>query len=168
MSICKTCHISFTPKAGTKGIYHSYQCYWDDLKGKPIAIDNFGRTPWNKGKKGVQKGFWAGKKRPEISAMKLGKKRPEISGKNNKNWKGDEAKYAAIHMWLRGNFGFPDTCEHCGKSGLTGKKIHWANVSGEYKRERGDWLRLCVPCHFTFDEQHLRERDYHGRFVQTI
>ena len=33
-----------------------------------------------------------------------------------------------------------------------GKKMyHWANISKSYKRNRNDWLRLCVPCHMKYD-----------------
>lgn len=64
-------------------------------------------------------------------------------------WKGDQASYAAIHMWVRYHFGKPGHCENCG---TTEKRMyHWANISREYKRERTDWLRLCVPCHKSHD-----------------
>lgn len=42
-----------------------------------MSLSRKGRIPWNKGKKGVQKGYWAGKKRPEIS------------GENNYQWISD-------------------------------------------------------------------------------
>lgn len=50
-----------------------------------MSLSRKGRIPWNKGKKGVQKGHWAGKKRPEIS------------GENNYQWIADRTlikKYA--------------------------------------------------------------------------
>jgi len=25
--------------------------------------------------------------------------------------------------------------------------IHWHNISGEYKRDVSDWIRLCAKCH---------------------
>lgn len=81
----------------------------------------------------------------------LGKKRPEQAEENNPNWKGDMVGYHGLHFWVRKHLGKPDACEHCGKSGLTGKKIHWANKSGKYLRKITDWLRLCVSCHKTFD-----------------
>jgi hypothetical protein len=66
-------------------------------------------------------------------------------------WKGDEANYRSKHQWIVNHFGQPTVCEHCKKEGLTGHKIHWANKSHEYKRNREDWLRLCVKCHSKFD-----------------
>lgn len=73
-------------------------------------------------------------------------------GKDNSNWKGDKASYAAKHIWMYTTFGKPDTCETCGKSGLHGRNINWANLSGEYKRDRTDWLRLCRSCHAKMDD----------------
>lgn len=66
-------------------------------------------------------------------------------GEQNGNWKGDEASYFAKHIWMRKHFGTPSFCENCK---TTEKRMyHWANISGTHKRERSDWLRLCVPCH---------------------
>lgn len=75
-----------------------------------------------------------------------------VARDKNVNWRGDRVKYSGIHMWVRNNFGLPDTCEHCGNSGLSGKYINWANVSGDYKRDREDWKRLCKKCHVKFDD----------------
>lgn len=74
-------------------------------------------------------------------------------GKDNWKWKGDSVGYYALHAWISRTLGKPDTCEHCKQSGLIGKKIQWANVSGEYKRDVKDWIRLCVPCHLRFDNK---------------
>lgn len=67
------------------------------------------------------------------------------NGEKNGMWKGEDASYAAKHIWAANNFGRPQRCEFC----LTTEKrmYHWANISGTYRRERDDWLRLCVPCH---------------------
>ena len=70
---------------------------------------------------------------------------------NHFAWKGEKASYRAKHHWMNNNFGKPCTCEHCGNTNLSGHQIHWANVSGEYKRERSDWKRLCSTCHGKFD-----------------
>ena len=53
--------------------------------------------------------------------------------------------YVAVHMWVAYHYGKPQKCENCF---TTEKRMyHWANISRTYKRERSDWLRLCVPCH---------------------
>lgn len=83
-------------------------------------------------------GYWRGKKRP--------------TGALSANWKGNKVGYQGIHDWIRSVLGTPDTCEECHTSGLTGYQIHWANVSGKYKREISNWKRLCIRCHFRMDD----------------
>lgn len=73
-------------------------------------------------------------------------------GEKNHEWKGDKVGYLALHDWVRNNFGTPKKCEHCGKEGLTGQRINWANISGRYLRVKSDWVRLCVKCHRKFDK----------------
>ena len=93
-----------------------------------------------------------GKHHSEKTKIKIGLK---SLGRNNEEnsplWKGDKVGYVALHDWVRIKLGRPTTCEHCGKSGLTGVNIQWANKSGKYKRELSDWLRLCVSCHRKHD-----------------
>lgn len=66
-------------------------------------------------------------------------------GNENGMWKGDQASYHAKHMWIAYHYGKPKKCENCGTT--EDRMYHWANISREYRRERSDWLRLCVPCH---------------------
>lgn len=82
----------------------------------------------------------------------LGKKRPELSNEKHPLWKGDRASYRAKHIWIQDHYGTPTTCEHCQTGNLVGHKIHWANISGQFLRNRMDWLRLCVKCHKLFDK----------------
>lgn len=72
-------------------------------------------------------------------------------GKLSNNWKGDEATYNSIHHWIRDTYGRPTQCEFC-KGHFSGRKIEWANKSGDYKRDRDDWLRLCARCHKAFEK----------------
>lgn len=81
-------------------------------------------------------------------------KKGMVADEKNPQWKGDDVKYTGLHMWLYRKLGKPTKCEHCGKDGLTGKQIHWANVSGEYKRDLKDWIRLCSKCHGKYDALH--------------
>lgn len=92
-----------------------------------------------------------GTKLSEEHRKKLCGPRPSTSGEKNHQWKGDKVGYAGVHIWIRKTLGTPSTCEGCGKSGLMGKKIHWANKSGGYLREVTDWMRLCVSCHRKHD-----------------
>ena len=72
------------------------------------------------------------------------------SGKENPNWK-DEVTYAGIHAWVKRYKGQPTTCEKCGKTGLKGKRAHWANIDHLYKRVLDDYIRMCVSCHQLYD-----------------
>lgn len=91
--------------------------------------------------------------RKKISLAKKG--RHHISGRvigvSNGKWKGDDVGYGGLHTWVSRKLGKPNTCEFCGKSGLTGQKIQWANKSGRYHRNVNDWLRLCRSCHRKYD-----------------
>ena len=90
-----------------------------------------GNIPWNKG----LKGFMA----RDQSGM----------------WKGDGVGLSGLHKWVYLVLGQPNTCEHCGKTGLKGHKIHWASKDHKYKRNVKDWLRLCVLCHKKHDKSHI-------------
>lgn len=82
-------------------------------------------------------------------------KKGDTSGKLNTNWKGDEASYYAKHIWVNNQYGKPGLCERCGTQ--EDRIYQWANISKEFKRERSDWMRLCIPCHKRFD---LARSDY--------
>lgn len=79
------------------------------------------------------------------------------------NWKGKNVGYHALHAWVYRWKGKPGKCELCGT--INAKRYFWANKSRTYKRDLDDWIRLCGKCHFTYDEQHKRPRDYHGRLI---
>ena len=82
------------------------------------------------------------------TAFKL--KDPRLMGENHHLWKGDKATYEAKHIWMVTNFGRPKKCEICKTT--RSKTYNWANISGEYKRDRNDWLRLCRKCHHAYDD----------------
>lgn len=81
--------------------------------------------------------------------FKKGKKQGK--GKDNPNWKGEKVSYSGIHAWVRRWKGQPKVCENCGKGGLVGKKIHWANIDHKYKRVLDDYIRMCTSCHQLYD-----------------
>ena len=113
--------------------------------------------PWNKGKRGLQNAWNKGL----VGVIKMSDKTRERmrlsarKGADSIHWKGDNVGYWGLHVWVIANFGQPDTCLHCGKNRLFGHKIHWANVSGKYKRDENDWIRLCVKCHSKFDREKI-------------
>lgn len=124
---CKQCLKEF--KAGrTSRIYCSRHCKCVDLYRIPA-----------KGK------HW------KISPEKLvNMKRPE--GENSIHWIGDKVGYRGLHNWIEKQRGKPDYCEQCKKDDLPHRHYHWANVSGEYRREVSDWKRLCAKCHKKYDK----------------
>lgn len=73
------------------------------------------------------------------------------TGNKAQHWLGNKVLYGGLHQWVYKTLGQPDKCELCGKKGLSGCKIHWANVSGKYVRNPKDWKRLCASCHKRFD-----------------
>lgn len=78
--------------------------------------------------------------------------RPELIGKfgdKSRRWKGKEAGYAAKHMWLTKHYQKPLACEQCGTKEFT--RLEWANISGNYERERNDYKALCPHCHRLMD-----------------
>lgn len=137
-----------------------------DKKGRFIK----GNTPWSKTQKGVSLNtgkthFKKGHKHSEETKLKISQNHRKnqteetkrklskmFDGEKSYIWKGDEVGYVALHEWVRKHLGKPDKCEWCGKSGLKGCEIHWANRSGKYLRNLDDWLRLCQSCHYKFDK----------------
>lgn len=86
-------------------------------------------------------------------------KRPDVrakislanSGTRNPGWKGDQVGYSALHTWVRRTLGTPSKCEKCNIDDIA-KKYEWANISGQYKRDINDWMRLCRQCHSEYDD----------------
>lgn len=64
-------------------------------------------------------------------------------------WKGNKVGYSGIHKWISRKYGNPKICENCDTKNA--KKYDWANISGDYKRDRNDWQRLCRLCHNRLD-----------------
>lgn len=96
-----------------------------------------------------------GIKNPALSLFLKGK-----IGANSRRWVGDKATYAALHRHIRKIYGNPAFCDKCGTPNKkVGKRncsyVQWASKAGVYSRNREDWLRLCVKCHYRHDiEQH--------------
>lgn len=102
---------------------------------------NLGRTPWNKGLKGIHLS-----PDTEFKRGRRDDKHPE--------WKGEFASYSAVHHWVKRWKGKPIKCEHCGKK----KECQWANIDHNYRRNLDDFISLCVKCHSTYD------KEFNGKF----
>ncbi len=101
-----------------------------------------GIIPWNRGIK------MGDEFRKKVSESHKGIQTNE----NNPQWKGKKVGYVALHNWVKRYLGTPTICEFCGKTGLTGRQIHWANKDHRYHRNLKDWLRLCSYCHYKYDK----------------
>lgn len=91
------------------------------------------------------------KNQPWKYAKNQAKNLKHYKGSQNVLWKGDSASYSAKHHWIANNYGKPEVCQICRRTGLKGRAINWANISDKYVRDRKDWLRLCRKCHACFD-----------------
>jgi len=95
--------------------------------------------------------------RTHTQAMSLAGKQKKIGvrGQKHSNWRGGKTKlpYSPIirsaHFWLRRHYGRACRCDL--NSTHISTVYDWANISGQYKKELGDWLMLCHSCHYWFD-----------------
>jgi len=67
-------------------------------------------------------------------------------------WKGDDASYFAKHMWILKHYGKANKCENPNCKCKNPKRFEWANISGQYKRGRDDYMMLCPSCHRKMDK----------------
>ncbi len=79
------------------------------------------------------------------------KKERHFSMSEYKRFTGTSSEYRGLHYWIEKESGKPTACEKCKRTGLSGRKIHWANKSGKYLKEKSDWERLCARCHMLKD-----------------
>lgn len=135
------------------------------IKGKkhsPESIEKMkkslkGRTPWNKGKKGVQVSWLKGKKNPSLTKRNL-ENNSKRTGENAYHWKGGKTtrerkilmarlpyKLWRIGVMERDNW----TCQNCGVRGVPLEAHHiktWAEYP-ELRYELSNGVALCLPCH---------------------
>lgn len=86
--------------------------------------------------------------KPKMTALNTGKESPF--------WKGEDATYNSKHRWIHRHWQRTEVCDSCGitppprRNGHSGTE--WANISGNYLRDRDDWYELCSKCHKFFDK----------------
>ena len=89
-------------------------------------------------------------KKGQRASPKTEFKKGENVNEKHRLWKGDNVSYSGLHYWIHRKLGMPKICCNCGT--IQAKKYEWANISGEYKRDLTDWIRLCKRCHSLKDE----------------
>jgi hypothetical protein len=153
---CLICNKPFLTQHKTK------YCSWNCIKRSPQIIEhwkkngerlgksNEGRMAWNRGLPRTQE------VKDAVSKANKGR----LINEKNPNWKGNNVSYIALHTWVKRHYGKPIRCEKCGKM----EHITWANKTGQYKRDRDDWMTLCQSCHKKYDiETKQIKRLIHGR-----
>lgn len=90
---------------------------------------------------------WRAKARLNISKLHSIVQKDET---RHPRWKGDDVGYFGVHDWMTKYYGQPIGCEVCNLDDKN-RKYNWANLSGDYKRKREDFKRMCVPCHRKYD-----------------
>jgi hypothetical protein len=73
-------------------------------------------------------------------------------GAHNGMWKGNDAGYFALHRRIESLYGKPKKCSFCGTT--IAKIYEWANISGKYKQNMNDYVRLCRSCHRKLDKKY--------------
>lgn len=115
-----------------------------------------GHTPWNKDKNISLKPLtgW------EITCIVCGsskyyqlnehKKRKRVYCSlacYHKHSRKQTLSYSGIHSRMIRDFGKASKCIICGST----QNVDWANISGKYLLDRGDWAGLCRKHHIAFD-----------------
>lgn len=89
-------------------------------------------------------------------------KLPVLRGADNPKWKGDAAKYSAIHNRLRRYRGAAadHECGHCGKAAedwaydrTDPNELVDQDTGFPYSTDVRRYLPLCKPCHYRFDRE---------------
>ena len=88
-----------------------------------------------------------------ISEGKKGRSSTQ-QNENHPQWKGDNASYYAIHIWVNNHKSKPDFCDICGEN----KILELSNKDHKYRRNIEDYQYLCRKCHGKFDrDNNLRK-----------
>ncbi len=97
---------------------------------------------------------------PELHQQRVSASLRGRFGADSRRWKGEDAGYVAIHLWIKKHWGAPDHCDMCGCFGAS--RYEWCNLDKQYRRVRRDWAQLCPSCHRKYDHARIREEVYRG------
>lgn len=100
-------------------------------------------------------GFVVGSKHTDEAKRKISASLKDMTTDQARRWKGQQAGYHAVHLWLTKHYLKGSQCETCQTTKAS--RLEWANISGEYKREREDYMVLCPSCHRLMDNAKRRK-----------
>lgn len=164
---CNQCDNEYEtpPCQASRRKYCSYTCYYvsqvgvNNSPGTQFKIGhsyNYGIAKTPEHRKKISEAL-KGRKLPQevIERMRLNAKR----GSNVPTWKGDNASYVAIHIWLKTNYGKADHCDF--DTNHESKWFEWALLKGkQYSHNRDNFIQLCISCHRKYDAK--KELEYAG------
>jgi hypothetical protein len=77
---------------------------------------------------------------------------PVLPGSLNPKWRGDDAGYYGIHVWLQRHHPRTGVCSECGKAS---SRTQWAFLRHpeRHTREIEDYREMCGSCHQRFDNE---------------
>lgn len=94
---------------------------------------------------------------------KMGFAKLGLRGEETNRWSGDKVGYRGIHHWIQRTLGKAMRCSNNPNHKST--RYHWANISGEYKRDVEDWRELCPKCNINDGVRiHTRFREESGSY----
>lgn len=97
---------------------------------------------------------------PELHRQRVSESLRGKLGEDSRRWRGVDASYVAIHMWIKKHWGVPDHCDMCHRPDAS--RYEWCNKDKKYRRVREDWFQLCPSCHRLYDFSIIREQVYGG------
>lgn len=142
MPNCKDCGIQLKDKRSKRCRICANLGFRNPAYGKKRSIEARLKTSLaNKGNPAC--GWNKGKKHKIETIIKMSGRTEEKSPV----WKGDNVGYRALHDWVVSRLGKADGCTNDPQHSAS--YFHWANISGEYKRDLEDWQSLCPRCNIT-------------------
>ncbi len=120
---------------------------------KIFKCSKCGKEYKNKASLGQHLRYHNPEERKKASERQIGKKNSNFGnhtsknkGKNNPNWKGEKAKFIAIHTYISKRKEKPNKCENCNK-GNRRIELSFNHDLGNHTRNPNDYEYLCSKCH---------------------
>ena len=120
------------------------------------------RTSFKKGHKKIG-GFIKDSKHSQKSKELISNSLLGKTGTNSRRWKGDDAGYVAIHLWLYKKLTKTGKCNNPICNYRNPKRTEWASISRLNRRNICDYIELCPSCHRKYDINKLSIQELYGK-----